>query len=284
MSQIGKSSQGKANGKNSGSKKGQKVKNNQPAVSSPAKKSKLSEDRNSKLKQLQIQRMQLPIYLHKNELMEVIEDSKSLVIVGETGCGKTTQIPQYIDEDNLTRPGKIAITQPRRVAAISVATRVAQEYGLDVFFYLFNRTLPDLFFTRQKLFYEFEVFRFSDIFRQILTILQTGIWFRCGFCMQNFGIIEVKCSIPLPFKGQGSADFVLIARNVNRWKFYIVQILSLCFCSTSNAPSAMLEIAIANSLGQSIYAVSNCLNGFPGSHVFTDTVTRIILALDFKYT
>ncbi|XP_019764304.2 ATP-dependent RNA helicase DHX33 [Dendroctonus ponderosae] len=132
MSQIGKSSQGKANGKNSGSKKGQKVKNNQPAVSSPAKKSKLSEDRNSKLKQLQIQRMQLPIYLHKNELMEVIEDSKSLVIVGETGCGKTTQIPQYIDEDNLTRPGKIAITQPRRVAAISVATRVAQEYGLDM--------------------------------------------------------------------------------------------------------------------------------------------------------
>lgn len=53
-----------------------------------------------------------------------------LIIEGETGSGKTTQIPQYLYEDGFTAEGKkIACTQPRRVAAMSVAARVAEETG-----------------------------------------------------------------------------------------------------------------------------------------------------------
>ena len=51
----------------------------------------------------------------------------SYIYTGETGCGKTTQIPQYINEFKPFLKGMIACTQPRRVAAITVAQRVAQE-------------------------------------------------------------------------------------------------------------------------------------------------------------
>lgn len=48
-------------------------------------------------------------------------------LLGETGSGKTTQIPQYLYEGGISRQGVIAVTQPRRVAAISLATRVSDE-------------------------------------------------------------------------------------------------------------------------------------------------------------
>ena len=48
-------------------------------------------------------------------------------MVGETGSGKTTQLPQYLHEIGYTKLGRVACTQPRRVAAMSVAARVAQE-------------------------------------------------------------------------------------------------------------------------------------------------------------
>ena len=50
-------------------------------------------------------------------------------MVGETGSGKTTQMTQYIAEAGFTARGKIGCTQPRRVAAMSVAKRVAEEFG-----------------------------------------------------------------------------------------------------------------------------------------------------------
>jgi len=52
--------------------------------------------------------------------------------VGETGSGKTTQIPQYLHEAGYTAKGKVACTQPRRVAAMSVAARVSQEMGVKL--------------------------------------------------------------------------------------------------------------------------------------------------------
>lgn len=73
-------------------------------------------------------RKSLPIYDFRESLLDSIEHYQVLVIEGETGCGKTTQIPQYLKEAGYTKDGmKIGCTQPRRVAAMSVAARVAKE-------------------------------------------------------------------------------------------------------------------------------------------------------------
>jgi len=75
------------------------------------------------------QRQSLPIYKLKDELMKAINDNQVLVVVGETGSGKTTQMTQYMAECGFAARGKIGCTQPRRVAAMSVAKRVAEEFG-----------------------------------------------------------------------------------------------------------------------------------------------------------
>lgn len=75
-------------------------------------------------------RRSLPIFPYRDELVAAIAQHQILVIEGETGSGKTTQIPQYLHEEGYTRQGmKIGVTQPRRVAAMSVAARVAVEMG-----------------------------------------------------------------------------------------------------------------------------------------------------------
>ncbi|KAK4483666.1 hypothetical protein RD792_010867 [Penstemon davidsonii] len=78
---------------------------------------------------LQEQRQSLPIYKLKNELVKAVQDNQVLVVIGETGSGKTTQVTQYLAEAGYTTKGKIGCTQPRRVAAMSVAKRVAEEFG-----------------------------------------------------------------------------------------------------------------------------------------------------------
>ncbi|CAH9083902.1 unnamed protein product [Cuscuta europaea] len=78
---------------------------------------------------IQDQRQSLPIYKLKNELVKAVHENQVLVVIGETGSGKTTQVTQYLAEAGYTTRGKIGCTQPRRVAAMSVAKRVAEEFG-----------------------------------------------------------------------------------------------------------------------------------------------------------
>ncbi len=78
-------------------------------------------------------RKSLPIYAFRDDLLKAISEYQVLIIVGETGSGKTTQIPQYLHEAGYTKDGlKVGCTQPRRVAAMSVAARVAEEMGVKV--------------------------------------------------------------------------------------------------------------------------------------------------------
>jgi len=71
----------------------------------------------------------LPIYKHKNEIVNLIKNSNIniIIIMGETGCGKTTQVPKIIYENCPLENKMICITQPRRIAAISISQRVAEE-------------------------------------------------------------------------------------------------------------------------------------------------------------
>ncbi len=76
------------------------------------------------------QRQRLPVFQHRNHILYLVENFQTVVIVGETGCGKSTQIPQYLLEAGWCKNGRtVGITQPRRVAAVTVASRVADERG-----------------------------------------------------------------------------------------------------------------------------------------------------------
>ena len=75
------------------------------------------------------QRRGLPVYAHRDEIIAHVKSHAVTVLQGETGSGKTTQIPQYLYEGGLAEHGMIAITQPRRVAAVELAKRVADEFG-----------------------------------------------------------------------------------------------------------------------------------------------------------
>ena len=76
----------------------------------------------------------LPIYKSKQELINLInnENINIIVIMGETGCGKTTQVPKIIYENCFMDNKMICITQPRRIAAISISQRVAEEMNTKI--------------------------------------------------------------------------------------------------------------------------------------------------------
>ncbi|KAK6477166.1 pre-mRNA-splicing factor ATP-dependent RNA helicase PRP16-like [Huso huso] len=83
----------------------------------------------AKKKTLLEQRQYLPIFAVRQELLNIIRDNSIVIVVGETGSGKTTQLTQYLHEDGYTQYGMVGCTQPRRVAAMSVAKRVSEEIG-----------------------------------------------------------------------------------------------------------------------------------------------------------
>ncbi|KZV60896.1 P-loop containing nucleoside triphosphate hydrolase protein [Peniophora sp. CONT] len=82
---------------------------------------------------IQAQRERLPIFKHRDKILHCIEKYQVTVVVGETGSGKTTQIPQYLHEAGWSAEGNlVACTQPRRVAVTSVAARTATEVGTQL--------------------------------------------------------------------------------------------------------------------------------------------------------
>ncbi|KAK2735394.1 pre-mRNA splicing factor ATP-dependent RNA helicase prp43 [Colletotrichum kahawae] len=79
-------------------------------------------------------RRDLPVHKQRQEFLDKYHETQILVFVGETGSGKTTQIPQYVVYDELPQLNRklVACTQPRRVAAMSVAQRVADEMDVTL--------------------------------------------------------------------------------------------------------------------------------------------------------
>nr|CAD7585762.1 unnamed protein product [Timema genevievae] len=95
-------------------------------------KPKLTESQKKRLT-LEETKQSLPIFPFKDDLINAIKNHQVLIIEGETGSGKTTQIPQYLHEAGFTEDNKmIGCTQPRRVAAMSVSARVAEEMGVKL--------------------------------------------------------------------------------------------------------------------------------------------------------
>ncbi|OIR59198.1 MAG: pre-mRNA-splicing factor ATP-dependent RNA helicase [Amphiamblys sp. WSBS2006] len=72
----------------------------------------------------------LPVYREKGRIIDLVTKNKVLLVTGETGSGKTTQIPQFLLERG--EKERIACTQPRRISAVSVAERVSQEMGCEL--------------------------------------------------------------------------------------------------------------------------------------------------------
>ncbi|XP_057317532.1 ATP-dependent RNA helicase A protein-like [Hydractinia symbiolongicarpus] len=76
-------------------------------------------------------RKALPVYNHKEEILNIVRENQVVIIRGATGCGKTTQVPQYVLDDfilnSIGDQCNVVVTQPRRISAISVAERVATE-------------------------------------------------------------------------------------------------------------------------------------------------------------
>ena len=96
---------------------------------------------------LAAQRERLPIFKCRDAVLYLVETRATTVLVGQTGCGKTTQVPQYLVEAGWTAGGRmVACTQPRRVAAQTVAARVADEMGVvlgaEVGYAVRSRTSP----------------------------------------------------------------------------------------------------------------------------------------------
>ncbi|KAK2749682.1 DEAH-box RNA helicase prp16 [Myotisia sp. PD_48] len=81
----------------------------------------------SRSKTLREQREYLPAFAVREEFLRVLRDNQVVIVVGQTGSGKTTQLTQFLYEDGYGKLGMIGCTQPRRVAAMSVAKRVSEE-------------------------------------------------------------------------------------------------------------------------------------------------------------
>jgi len=92
---------------------------------------------------IDVQRQQLPIFKNRNHILYALETNRVVIVVGETGSGKSTQLPQYLMESGWTNSKQmICISEPRRIAAINLAKRICDEKGCILgilnFIYLYS--------------------------------------------------------------------------------------------------------------------------------------------------
>ncbi|XP_066602003.1 probable ATP-dependent RNA helicase kurz [Prorops nasuta] len=80
---------------------------------------------------IQAARMKLPVVAEEQTIVEAINENPVVIITGETGSGKTTQVPQFLYEAGYAKSRMIGVTEPRRVAAMSMSRRVAEEMNLS---------------------------------------------------------------------------------------------------------------------------------------------------------
>ena len=96
----------------------------------------MSKDRESRFERIVPQHLsypeQLPVVARKDEIMRAIAENQVVVVAGETGSGKTTQLPKICLELGRGRDKRIGHTQPRRIAARAVSSRIAEELGTEV--------------------------------------------------------------------------------------------------------------------------------------------------------
>ena len=85
-------------------------------------------DRNPEIQEA---RLKLPVLAEEQIIVEAINDNPVVIITGETGSGKTTQVPQFLYEAGYAKSRMIGITEPRRVAAMSMSKRIAREMNLS---------------------------------------------------------------------------------------------------------------------------------------------------------
>ncbi|GAA5971353.1 hypothetical protein JCM8115_003473 [Rhodotorula mucilaginosa] len=86
----------------------------------------------ARTKSLKEQRQYLPAFASREALLKIVRENQVVVVIGETGSGKTTQLTQFLHEEGYSNYGLIGCTQPRRVAAMSVAQRVSEEMEVEL--------------------------------------------------------------------------------------------------------------------------------------------------------
>ena len=74
---------------------------------------------------------ELPVYSHKERILSSLEEHQVIVVESPTGSGKTTQLPVILHEAGYSASGMIGITQPRRIAAVSVCDFIAHQLGTE---------------------------------------------------------------------------------------------------------------------------------------------------------
>jgi len=172
--------------------------------------------------------------------MYCVENHQVVIVIGHTGCGKTTQIPQYLHESGWSSGGRvIACTQPRRVAVTSVATRTAHEMGSVV---------------GEEVGY---TIRFEDVSSKSLTRI----------CYMTDGVLFREALID-PLLSRFSVIMVDEAHERSVYTDLLLAILKKFVCCVSWYQSSPVQTRYPQNLSKTAIAASYCIVCYIGCHRF----------------